>query len=102
MQYAINEYRGGFRLGVKSNMGVRAFSRTRGFVGRWGGGGGGGGIQSNSSVFDSKFHFHGKVLINLINLGHVFTLNIHTSYTLPSTSLQEVHLQPKSMCKNAG
>ena len=42
-------------------------------VGGWGGGGGG----FSRIPFDSKFHFHGKFWINLINLVY----NIYSKYS---------------------
>ena len=37
---------------------------------------------------DSKLHFHGKFWINMKIRDTIFTLNIHTPYSLPYTSLQ--------------
>ena len=43
----------------------------------------------SQTPFDSKFHFHGRFWINLINLGHFFIL------------LYNVHLLPVNVCKIA-
>ena len=77
-----------FSLNESNTAKFRADSEGEGGAG-WRGrgqGGGDGGGGSFEPHFDSNFHFHEKFWDT------VFTLKIHTSYSLPYTSLQQFNL----------